>query len=637
VSTGTARKSAQHGWLAIGLALALACVWAPASRAAAPSTVRVPRLGGGVVAAYARLHAAGLRVSIPGGVTFSSAAPPAVARSTPASGRRVSPGSVVVLYLAPHRGPAPALQGRPRTLVVGRFVGVAASAAYNWVRSKRVVLTAYLGPLRAGGASGLLANYRVSRQRPGADGHLAWGSRPASARGAAVRMPMIVWAAQPPPTVQTGPPSLTGLTTGTVTGNLTSYGALTTFYFEYGATRSYGARTVAQAAPARDPAVVSGSLSNLAPATTYHYRLVAVSSTGTARGTDRTFTTSGYYQNAVYTAAAIPDPFVLDNDGAHSDYWAFATGNLFPIVHSSDLVHWSSAGTAMTGRPKWATRASDWHPWAPSVVQTSQTCPGTTSSSCYVMYYVALSGSLNVNCIGVATSPTPGGPYRDQGPLVLESSASAAPGGSGSSTTPIGCGDDAGQGNIDPSPFIDDYGQAYLYVSTDRTCTGGSCALKPTISVIPLASDLLHASGPRVPLFSGDAGTWEAAGVQVPTVEGPSVALHDGVYYLFYSGGSWRGAYGTGYATATAPTGPFTKAPANPFLAMSAAVRTPGGGDALVTGPHQGTWLVYAGRDKTFTAPRLLRLDPFSWKPISDGADAPVVAGPTTAPQAIQP
>ena len=42
------------------------------------------------------------------------------------------------------------------------------------------------------------------------------------------------------------------------------------------------------------------------------------------------------------------------------------------------------------------------------------------------------------------------------------------------------------------------------------------------------------------------------------------------------------------------------------------SVRTPGGGDALVTGPHWGRWLVYAGRDQTYTAPRLLRLDPFN-------------------------
>ena len=303
----------------------------------------------------------------------------------------------------------------------------------------------------------------------------------------------------------------------------------------------------------------------------------------------------------------------------------------------------------MAARPSWVTTAAGWDPWAPSVLETRQACPGTISTDCYVMYYVGLSATLNVNCIGVAVSPTPGGRYRDQGPLALAATPGTSTGnttgdstgtgnsGTSSSSGPIGCRDDTGQGNIDPSPFIDSSGQAYLYVSTDRSCSGGSCTLKPTISVIPLSSDLVHAAGSRVPLLSGDAGTWEAAGVRAPTVEGPSVALHNGTYYLFYSGGSWQGAYGTGYATAPSPTGPFAKAAANPILAMSPAVRSPGGGDALVTGPHNGQWLVYAGRDRTYTAARLLRLDPFRWRPSPAGPDAPAISGPSVTPQPTQP
>lgn len=586
-----------------------------------------------MIAAYGRLHAAGLRVSIPAGLTFSSAAPPAVTRSVPATGRRVRRGSVVVLHLASRPAHPAVARGRPRTLTVARFVAAAASTAYSWVRAQKVALTAHLGPLNAGGAPGLLANYRVSRQRPGAGGRLTWGASGGSARGAPVRVPVTVWAAQPAPSAQTSSPTATGLTTATVAGTALTYGAPTTLYFEYGTTRRYGFRTPSQLAPMAERARVSASLSGLTPATTYHYRLVAVSARGTSLGADRTFTSSGYYQNPVYPAA-LPDPFVLDNGGSHSDYWVFATGNLFPVLHSTDLVHWTARGTALAARPKWVTKAANWHPWAPSVLQTSQACPGTASSRCYVMYYVGLNAALNVNCIGVATSPTPGGPYRDQGPLALEPGAAAS---AGSSSTPIGCGDSAGDGNIDPSPFVDASGQGYLYVSTDRACSSGSCTLKPTISVIPLAADFQHAAGSRVPLLSGDPGTWEAAGVPAPTVEGPAVELHDGTYYLFYSGGSWQGAYGSGYATAPAATGPFTKAPANPILAMSSAVRTPGGGDVPVTGPHQGTWLLYAGRAQTYTASRTLRLDRLSWQAVAGGPDAPVIAGPTTTPQAVQP
>ena len=88
-------------------------------------------------------------------------------------------------------------------------------------------------------------------------------------------------------------------------------------------------------------------MSGLAPATSYHFRLVARSSAGTAITPDATFTTAGYYQNPVFGPAPMPDPFVLDNGGAHSDYWAYGTGGDFPMLHSDDLVHWTSEGTAM--------------------------------------------------------------------------------------------------------------------------------------------------------------------------------------------------------------------------------------------------------------------------------------------------
>ncbi len=275
--------------------------------------------------------------------------------------------------------------------------------------------------------------------------------------------------------------------------------------------------------------------------------------------------------------------------------------------------------------------ATDWNPWAPSVLPLNQPCPGTTSNLCYVMYYVGLSAQLNVHCIGVALSPTPAGPFVDQGPLDLPSQ-DATPG------LPLGCGDATGRGNIDPSPFVDRSGQIYLYVSTDDTCpSAGSCSLRPTISVIPLTPDGLQAAGSRVPLFSGDPGTWESVGVAAPTVEGPAMVLHNGTYYLFYSGGSWRAAYGMGYATSSSPTGPFAKSPSNPILAQNAAVTGPGGGDRPVTGPHGGQWLVYHGRGMPDMTPRTLRLDPLTWTASPGGPDAPVIGGPTSTPQPLQP
>lgn len=443
-----------------------------------------------------------------------------------------------------------------------------------------------------------------------------------------------------PPSVATGPPGLIAQTTVSLTGTVNPRGRPTSYRFEYGSTAAYGSRTSSSRAGSGTAAgAVSSALSRLSAVTAYHYRLVATSRAGTTYGADGSFTTGGYYQNPVHSPAAVPDPFVLDNGATRADYWAFGTGNLFPVLSSPDLMHWTARGAAMTSRPAWVVTSGSWHPWAPSVIQTDQPCPGVGSGGCYVMYYVGLSSQFNTNCIGVATSPTPGGPYIDQGPLGLPDPLGSIGTSATGPAMPLGCGDDSGNGNIDPSPFIDSSGQAYLYVSTDRTCTVGSCALQATISVIPLTPDLRHASAPRVALLSGTAATWEAAGLQTPTVEGPFMELHNGTYYLFYSGGNWQGAYGIGYATSTSPTGPFVKSAANPIFAQSSTVFGPGGGDRLVRGPHGGLWLLYAARDATRAGGRTLRLDPFTWQSAGGAGlpDVPMIGGPTSTPAPTQP
>jgi beta-xylosidase len=310
------------------------------------------------------------------------------------------------------------------------------------------------------------------------------------------------------------------------------------------------------------------------------------------------------YRNPVFGAAA-PDPFVLDDGGAHRDFWAFVTGDRFPVLRSRDLVHWAPQGTAFAARPGWVVPAGDWHPWAPSVSRLDVPCPGAAAGPCYVMYYVGLSGGLGLNCVAVAVAATPGGPYADLGPLA------AAAGGA----EPIGCGDAAGAGNIDPSPFVDPVtGQAYLYVSTNRRCAAGRCRRRPTLSAIPLTADRLHAAGPRIPLLGGGG-----------VVEGPAVVRHRGTYYLFYSHGRYTRAYGMAYATAARPTGPFRRR--TTILAQTRRVFSPGGGDVPLTGPHGGTWLVYHGRRGGYAAVRTLRVDRLSWRRARP--DVPIIAGPS--------
>ena len=316
------------------------------------------------------------------------------------------------------------------------------------------------------------------------------------------------------------------------------------------------------------------------------------------------------------------------------NYYAYATGTNFPILRSPDLVHWTRAGTALATRPSWLVPTGDSHPWAPSVLRSGRPCPGAGAGPCYFLYYTGLSGQHTplTHCVGVAFSPLPGGPFTDRGPLPAEN------GGLDSSGRPPGCGDDAGYSHIDPAPFVDADGRTYLYLTTDRRCTtespGQACTLLPTISVIPLAPDLTHASGSRKALFGGTAGTWEQQGTGPPVVENPWVERRpDGRYYLFYSGGSYLAGYGMGYATASTPTGdagptPFVKSASNPILKEANGVLGPGGG-SIIRGPHGKDWLVYHARATDYTQPRTLRLDSVVWG--SRGGVS--ITGPTSSPR----
>jgi hypothetical protein len=92
-----------------------------------------------------------------------------------------------------------------------------------------------------------------------------------------------------------------------VTGALNPRGLVTTWYFQYGKTKSYGTRTTAQDAGSGNGRVpVGAQLVNLTHKTTYHYRLVATNSSGTTFGNDRTFKTPE--TPTVSTLASSPNP-----------------------------------------------------------------------------------------------------------------------------------------------------------------------------------------------------------------------------------------------------------------------------------------------------------------------------------------
>ncbi len=83
-----------------------------------------------------------------------------------------------------------------------------------------------------------------------------------------------------------------GETTVALEGTVNPHGEETTCYFQYGTTTAYGAQTPTAVAGSGTTGVkVSQAISGLQGGTTYHFRIVAISSAGTSDGVDRTFIT----------------------------------------------------------------------------------------------------------------------------------------------------------------------------------------------------------------------------------------------------------------------------------------------------------------------------------------------------------
>jgi hypothetical protein len=111
------------------------------------------------------------------------------------------------------------------------------------------------------------------------------------------------------PAVKTGVAYNVSPTAANVTGAVNPNGLVTTWYFQYGKSAKYGARTTALDAGSGKKQVPEGAtLTGLSGKTTYHYRLVATNSAGTTFGADRTFKTPEAPTTS--SIAANPNPAV---------------------------------------------------------------------------------------------------------------------------------------------------------------------------------------------------------------------------------------------------------------------------------------------------------------------------------------
>ena len=113
----------------------------------------------------------------------------------------------------------------------------------------------------------------------------------AAVAGALLWAPAIAPAAQKP-VARTGGAANIAPTSVVLKGRVNPRGADTTYFFQYGTTVLYGGTTAATGAGAGNAGVqMAVPVGALAPATTYHYRLVATNAQGITRGVRRTFRT----------------------------------------------------------------------------------------------------------------------------------------------------------------------------------------------------------------------------------------------------------------------------------------------------------------------------------------------------------
>ena len=176
----------------------------------------------------------------------------------------------------------------------------------------------------------------------------------------------------------------------------------------------------------------------------------------------------------------------------------------YEAFSSPDLVHWHREGRILDFKDvKWSTNRAA---WAPSVIYRDGT---------YYMYFSAGDGAG----IGVATSKSPGGPFRDAlgEPLIKEYINGAQP--------------------IDAMAFLDDDGQAYLYYGGWKHA-----------NVVKLSKDMIRTEG-------------EFKGITPEGyVEGSFMLKRNGEYVFMWSEGGWgNDSYGVAYARATSPMGPFKR------------------------------------------------------------------------------
>lgn len=224
-------------------------------------------------------------------------------------------------------------------------------------------------------------------------------------------------------------------------------------------------------------------------------------------------------QNPIVQTAYIADPAPLVyNDKLYlytshdEDDSTWFTMNDWKLYSTDDMVNWTEHPTPLSFKTfEWARGDA----WAAQCIERD--------GKFYM--YVPVTDRKGESAIGVAVADSPYGPFYD--PL----------------GTPLVQAD---FGNIDPTVFIDDDGQAYLYWGN------------PNCFYVKLNKDMISYEGEihAVPMKPESFGRREGNPKRATLYEeAPWLYKRKGVYYLFYAGGPIPEHLA--YATSDSPEGPW--------------------------------------------------------------------------------
>ncbi|PHN02701.1 glycoside hydrolase family 43 protein [Flavilitoribacter nigricans] len=248
------------------------------------------------------------------------------------------------------------------------------------------------------------------------------------------------------------------------------------------------------------------------------------------------------------------DPTIFEEDGT---YYLTGTKNReplgFAVLQSRDLRYWKSPSADtlhMILRRGDHTYGSQGF-WAPQILRQNG------------QYY--LTHTANEQTV-LTQSDALLGPYRQQ------------------DVRPI----DDSEKNIDSYLFRDEDGTFYLYhVRFDR----GNYLW---VAEFDLTTGRIKPETLRKCFAQTEP--WEATPnfPSDPILEGPTVLLMRGKYYLFYSANHFRNIdYAVGYATADSPYGPWEKHPGSPIIYRSIVGENGSGHGDVFTGPDEQLYYVY--------------------------------------------